>query len=52
MVQQLQLSLGKSEKLYINLGEIKNICINRKDLGKVRHPNQIWQFLTASFNCG
>jgi len=52
MVQQLQLNLGKCGKLYSNLGEIKNIYVNWKDLGKVHQPNQIWQFATASFNCG
>jgi len=32
------------------LGEIKNIYINWKHLGEVHQPNQIWQFVIASFN--
>jgi len=49
--QQLQLNLGKSEKLHSNLGEIKIIGISWKHLGEVSQI-KIWQFATVSFNSG
>jgi len=39
MGEQLQLNLGKWEKLHSNLGEIKNIYMNGKHLGEVHPPN-------------
>jgi len=39
VVEQLQLYLGKWEKLNTNLGDIKNIYINWKHLGEVHQPN-------------
>jgi len=40
MVQQLQLNLGKWEKLYSSLSENKNVWINWKHLGEVHQSNQ------------
>jgi len=41
IVQHLQLSLGKTEKLHSDLGENKNIQIIWKHLSEVHQSNQI-----------